>query len=151
MTERKRLPASARDALMGLYAMDVLLDQYKQDYMRIADRADYGRRDMGLIRSRLDALIKKILQTVPGEQLRSIRHQMEQSTIRVAVKSPKGRIGDDLWVCSREELVELVRFAVWGACPSCDKEDGSRCKLRQVIDALPVDVDKIVMGCETIL
>lgn len=145
--ERKRINAQQREAFVALYAGAQLLSEYEADFAAMARRVPNGYRDIKLIMSVLEKLLIKMLDTIPAEQLQTIRRQMEMSEIRVATKNYAARKNDD-WVLSRDDIGALVTAAA-SNCMLCDNKSGAGCGLSRLMDELPVEVvNTLYVGCK---
>ena len=80
------------------------------------------------------------MDTVPVKQLQRLERQMEISEIKVVVHDVAGQ-RQDYWLMDRDDLVYLVNAAVEGACLMCEDQNGYGCRLKKLLDELPVTCD----------
>ena len=138
--ERKRLPATAREAFMILYAVEAS-PRHVQSYMEsLTKRTKFGWRNFRLAQVMLAKCVEQIMDTIPPDQLLTIARQMEVSEFKIASKAVGARQKDDgLWVIPKDDLTKLVGFAVETTCAVCDGK--SKCELRNMLDDLPVTIE----------
>lgn len=137
MNERKRMVPMQREAFVFLYAFGCGFEHAKGELKRLAARVPYGWRDLRLIQAKLDKITEGVMDTIPYEQLGTIREQMERSDIRVITRSA-GMQPDAHWVISRQDLADLAGFAVETTCFVCDGNK-KQCRLRKILKDLPVE------------
>ena len=146
MPERKRMTAADREVLNTLFAMASLMEHYNERFKLLCDRAENGWRDFRLTETRINGIIEKILDTVPIEQLRTIKNHMKLATIHIGVKNA-GERPKDHWVLSYDETATLAENAVNVRCISCMDYNGP-CKLRDVLKNIPIEVvGRFVIPC----
>lgn len=144
MQDRKRIPAAGRETLNALFAMHSIMAGYQAQFERLCKRVPNGWRDFRLVQSRLENLLDKLLDTIPAEQLVTIKHHMEISTIHLGVKGVRPK---DHWVISYDDLADLADYAAKTECMACNGKNGP-CRLREIMQDLPIQgVDRIVVGC----
>ena len=80
------------------------------------------------------------MDTVPPEQLLTIRRQMEVTEFRTVSKPVGKRTNDDnVWPMTKADITTLVKYAVETNCVVCDGKQ--KCQLRDMLDDLPVDIE----------
>lgn len=136
MSERKRMPPQTREAFTFLYAFGCGFEHAKGEIERLVRRVPNGWRDARLVQAKLDKLTENLMDTIPLEQLGTIRHQMEISEIRVMTRDV-GKRTDANWVISRQDLADLAGFAIETTCILCDGNN-KQCRLRKIIKDLPL-------------
>lgn len=143
--KRTRLPAASREALNALAAMHSLLCAYENQFSALFDRAGDAE-GYAVIRSRLETDLDAILDTIPLEQLKTIKHAIDIATIHVGVRAA-GKRPDSMWVISYDDLADLAEYATKTQCMACDQMH-KPCRLREILKELPVEgVEKLVVGC----
>ena len=150
MDNRKRLPSVAREAFQILYSCSCVLDHMEKYFEPIVRRVPNGWRDFKLLQSTFGRLIGRILDTLPPDQLRTIVEQVRISEIRLITKRVDN-IATDQWVMDRGDLAYLANKAIETTCIACDGSCKNQCKLRRIIDDLPVDimgVGEMSMACK---
>lgn len=143
--KRTRLPAASREALNALAAMHSILDAYEGQFRQLFERAgDLDGYDA--IRGRIEDGLDKILDTIPIEQLRTIKHAIDIATIHVGVRAA-GKRPDSMWVISYDDLADLAEYATKTQCMACNQMH-KPCRLREILKDLPIEgVEKLVVGC----
>lgn len=143
--KRTRLPAASREALNALAAMHSILGAYEGQFRPLFERAgDLDGYDA--IRGRIEAGLDKILDTIPIEQLRTIKHAIDIATIHVGVRAA-GKRPDDMWVIPYQDLADLAEYATKTQCMACNQMH-KPCRLRDILRDLPIQgVEKLVVGC----
>lgn len=136
---RTRMNANAKDAFTILYAVGVALRHVEQHLEPLAKRIPNGWRDIRLAEALLDKCVDSLMDTIPIEQLNSIRGQMKVSTFKIVPKP----VGKDpvkgVWVMDRDDITALVKYAVDGTCMLCDGKQ--KCELRNLLDEVPVKIE----------
>ena len=143
--KRTRLPAASREALNSLAAMHSLLCAYEDQFIGIFGRAN-DEDGYWKIRCRLEKDLDAILDTIPIEQLKTIKHAIDIATIHVGVRAA-GKRPDDMWVIPYQDLADLAEYATKTNCMACDQMH-KPCRLRDILRDLPIQgVEKLVVGC----
>ena len=142
---RKRLPAASREALNALAAMHSLLCAYEDQFMGLFGRAN-DEDGYWKIKYRLEKDLDAILDTIPIEQLKTIKHAIDIATIHVGVRAA-GKRPDSMWVISYDDLADLAEYATKTQCMACNQMH-KPCRLRDILKELPIEgVEKLVVGC----
>lgn len=143
--KRTRLPAASREALNALAAMHSLLSAYENQFSALFERAG-DTEGYAAIKSRLETDLDAILDTIPLEQLKTIKHAVDIATIHVGVRAA-GKRPDSMWVISYDDLADLAEYATKTQCMACDQMH-KPCRLREILKDLPIQgVEKLVVGC----
>lgn len=143
--ERKKLPAAGRETLNALCAMHSIMETYEDQFKRLCQRIPNGWRDFRMVLKKLESMMEGLLDTIPREQLLTIRRHMELSTIHLGVK-PAGPRPKDYWVISYDDLADLAEYATKTTCFACEKN--GPCRLREIMEDLPIQgVQKLIVGC----
>lgn len=143
--KRTRLPAASREALNALAAIHTLLSAYEHQFSALFDRAGDAE-GYAVIRSRLETDLDAILDTIPIEQLKTIKHAIDIATIHVGVRAA-GKRPDSMWVISYDDLADLAEYATKTQCMACNQMH-KPCRLREILKDLPIEgVEKLVVGC----
>lgn len=142
---KKRVTASDREALVMLYSISSVLEHFEGQLKSICQRVPNGWLDARMIQSKLNNMIIAMLETIPVEQLKTIKHHMDLSTIHVGIRSA-GKRPDDYWIMTYTDLADLAEYATKAECMFC--EGKSSCRLREVLKELPIqEVSKLVVPC----
>lgn len=143
--KRTRLPAASREALNALAAMQSLLCAYENQFMALFERAG-DTEGYAAIKSHLEKDLDAILDTIPIEQLKTIKHAIDIATIHVGVRAA-GKRPDSMWVISYDDLADLAEYATKTQCMACNQMH-KPCRLREILKELPIEgVEKLVVGC----
>lgn len=144
MSDRKRLPAAGREALNALFATHSIMAGYAEQFKRLCERIPSGWRDFRMVQTKIESMLDKLLDTIPQEQLQTIKHHLEISTIHLGVKGVRPK---DYWLISYDDLADLAEHATKTECFACTKTDGP-CRLREILKDLPIQgVSSVVVGC----
>ena len=145
-TERKRMTAEERELFAALFALDNILDKFSGGYQRLCQRVPGGWRDYRIAQSRMASVITRLLDTVPVEQLLTVKRQLDLTEIRIGIKSAAGR-DKNYWVMSYDDLADLAEYATKTECFTCDGAKHN-CRLRQILKELPIQgVSKLIVNC----
>lgn len=150
MSNRKRMPSLTREAFQIFYSLSCVLGHMEKHFEPIVRRVPNGWRDFRLAQVVLDRLVGRILETIPPDQLRTIVEQVRISEIRYVTKRADN-IATDQWVMDRADLAFLANKAIETTCIACDGSCKNQCKLRRIVDDLPVDitgVGGVAMACK---
>lgn len=143
--KRTRLPAASREALNALSAMYSLLSAYENQFSALFERAG-DMEGYAAIKIRLETDLDAILDTIPLDQLKTIKHSIDIATIHVGVRAA-GKRPDSMWVISYDDLADLAEYATKTQCMACDQMH-KPCRLREILKDLPIQgVEKVVVGC----
>ena len=136
MSDRKRINAHERDAIMRLFVAEGLLNDATPDE-RLRG-IQYGLRDYRAAQSALSRTVERLLDTVPLEQLKQLQRNLKAAGYTIGVKRPGALTHDDknfgLWIPWRDisELLSAAREK----CLTCtlDKQQRRSCPLAKVLD-----------------
>lgn len=146
MSERVRMNATTREAFVILYAVSMALRHVEQHLEPLSKRVKYGWRNIRLAEALLDKLVEQLMDTIPEEQLRTIYHQMQVTTFKLASRSV-GKEDGGFWVVDKDTLTTLVKYAVDNTCILCDGKQ--KCELRSILDDMPVSIEnESMMACK---
>ena len=148
--EVKRLPSQAREAFQIFCACQGMLGSLESYFEPIMRRVPNGWRDFRLAKSRIDRLAVDIIGTLPPDQIRTVIAQLKSSELRLIVKK-FDEIPTDQWMMDRGDLAHLANKAIETTCIACDGSCKNQCKLRRIVDDLPVDLMQVgitFMACK---
>lgn len=146
--ERQRLSSQGREAVIWLYAIDEALKHYDAYITPTSRRLKNGYRDYRLIRATLDRLLTSLLDTIPIDQLMTIKRHLSSSEVRVRTVSAGSSFDGCNWVISQEDLLCLVSMAVENTCFVCDGHKNG-CQLRKILDNVPAAcMDNPAIACK---
>ena len=150
MDNRKRMPSLTREAFQIFYSCSCILEHMEKHFEPIVRRVPNGWRDFRLLQSTFDRLIGRILDTIPPDQLKTILEQVRISEIRYVTKRADN-VATDQWVMDRGDLAFLANKAIETTCIARDGSCKNQCRLRKIVDDLPVDVTGVggvAMACK---
>ena len=129
-----------------LYAVENILKVYEEKYHRLVDRIPNGWRNFRLAQSNIEKINTALIDTIPIEQLITLKKQLELTDIQIGIKSPAGR-SKNYWVMSYDDLADLADAATKNECFCCDGAKNN-CRLRQILKELPIQgVSKLIVNC----
>lgn len=150
MDNRKRLPSMAREAFQIFCACQGMLGGLESHFEPIVKRVPNGWRDFKLVKSKFDRLVVDIIDTLPPDQIKTILAQLRASELRLIVKKADS-MPTDQWMMDRGDLAHLANKAIETTCIACDGSCKNQCRLRKIVDDLPVDimgVGEMSMACK---
>ena len=104
--ERTRINAEGKELFASLYAVENILKVYEEKYHRLVDRIPNGWRNFRLAQSNIEKINTALIDTIPVEQLITLKKQLELTDIQIGIKSPAGR-SKNYWVMSYDDLADL--------------------------------------------
>ena len=144
--ERTRINAEGKELFASLYAVENILKVYEEKYHRLVDRIPNGWRNFRLAQSNIEKINTALIDTIPVEQLITLKKQLDLTDIQIGIKSPAGR-NKNYWVMSYDDLADLADAATKTECFTCDGAKHN-CRLRQILKDLPIQgVSNLVVGC----
>jgi len=143
--ETKRLSASERDAMLRLAAATAIIGTEPDKLAKRLEIADlpYIKRDIGMIRSKIQKILGELTKTIPENQLQSFKKMLHTATYSVGVQNPLKEFNNDkdyyIWL-SYATVYELVA-GCHNTCLMCDldKQGRKSCPLRKTLDTIPND------------
>ena len=149
--EEKKLRRNERELFIILFAMADLIKQYDEYYHSFLNaRTKTGYRDMKAAEAFFNKAISQIMDTIPTKDLEAVRRQLMQSTIEIKTKAA-GKPSDGVWYLQTQEIADLVNAALESRCILCDNKTGQGCKLKHIIEGLPLEITEdninIYMAC----
>lgn len=148
--ERQRMNSSAKATFISLFALFDMTDRLGEDFRKIIEpRTDGGWEKFKEVQRLLSEISYEVMDSIPLEQLRTIKYQCENSNVRIAWKGAVETPHDGMWVMELDDLLKLARISVGTNCLLCDKTLGHPCDLRRILDDLPITIDDdgFVMSC----
>ena len=144
--DKKRMNVADREMLHLLFAVKRVLTYYEDSLEKLCRRVP-GKIDFLEEASRnVELVIDDLLDTVPKEQLYTIKEEQDMQTIHVATRNA-GRRPKDHWLMTYEDLATLASYAADVRCFSCLDHNGP-CKLRSILKDIPVQiVNRLVVPC----
>lgn len=135
--QRKRLTSIERSQLLRYgAALDILMEPHADDRFAMAK---YGRRDLAMIRSKMQKLLADTLDTVPFDQLRQLTQHMKHARTKVGITAMTvtendRTYGSFLTNAACQALAEASREQ----CRVCmlDKHKARKCPLRGALDEM---------------
>lgn len=145
--QRQRINAREREVMLFLYAFENALKTVMPDAERMSKRVPNGLRDLRCIASLMGKLLENLLNTIPEKQLKSLSHQLKITEIAVRTSSA-GKENPQFHTMDTEDIATLVRYIIDSRCILCDGSKKNECKLRKVLQDLPViGIDSLILPC----
>lgn len=141
--DRKRLNGLEMEGWQCLAMMVIICDalERKTNMKKLLDsRTEHGWRDWRLATTTLDRVNEEVLKSVPEKQLRTIRANVQQNTIKFTPRFGASPLPPDMWSITREDLATLADKAVATECAVCFREDYYNCPLHKVLKSLPLEL-----------
>lgn len=148
-SEKPRLNSQAKQNLVSFLASAQILTEFPEEYACFLNRVDGGEAKYMELRNDLEALEKRVLATLPEDQLHAMAKQAKHTEVRVVSKGDTRHFDDD-WLVDKDTLAYLLNGAIQGKCLMCEDTSGYNCKLRKLLRELPVGRTKttsVTMAC----
>ena len=146
MDDRKRMNVADREMLHLLFAVKRVLTYYDDSLEKLCRRVPGKFCNLKEATGNVDTVIDALLETVPKEQLYTIKEEQDMQTIHVATRNA-GQRPKDHWLMTYEDLATLASYAADVRCFSCLDHNGP-CKLRSILKDIPVQiVNRLVVPC----
>lgn len=139
----KRLTASERESLVRLNIALEILHHEPEVLAARAAMVPGVRRDLAMLRAKIQATMGRIVTTVPDEQIRTYLNALHQASFTIGAKRPgKAREDREYGMWLPYEVLNTLLNGLHDHCMLCTLErDGrARCELRKGLDAIPNDV-----------
>ena len=151
MEQEKKLRRNERELFIILFAMADLIKQYDEYFKPfLRSRTKTGYRDIKAAEAFFNKAIAQIMDTVPVKDLEAVRRQLIQSSIEIKTKAA-GTPADGIWYLTTNDIADLVNAALENKCITCDNRTGKGCKLKHIIEGLPLEITEdninIYMAC----
>lgn len=144
---RQRINAQEREIIMRLYAFRDALNTMIPHAQNLARRVPNGYRDLRCALALTDKTVENLLNTIPVKQLKSLAHQLKITEISLRTTSA-GKENPSFHTMDTEDIATLVRYIIDSRCVLCDGSGKNECKLRKVLQDLPVvGIDSLIMPC----
>lgn len=143
MSEVKRLTAGERYQLMALGVANQILANACGEAEQRVRMVPGGWRDLRMIRTVLDRLLDRIMDTMPKEQVRAYAHSLHDASYTVGVRC---RAVDNETLRQQEHAIYLSLYALNALgdaarekCMMCglDQHGQAKCPLRKAFDEMP--------------
>lgn len=122
------------EEIFAFFAVLQEIGKAKTDMRTRLKAVTNGWRDIRMIETVLTNLIDRLLVTLPGEKLLSIKRVLPHMSYRIYFnRSVVSHDDDDATVISMDDLDELVKAAHGYRCVCCD-ENCNRCALGKALD-----------------
>lgn len=149
---RTRMTASEREAIMRLAMITSMTHEIEEGLSRRGPGIRGLKRDLAMLRGKSAAMLERVLDTVPTEQLKSLERQIHSSSYVIGVRRPvengrRDNVNYGIWI-SWEQLAVFVQ-AMDDHCLVCDKrgQEIQQCELKKALDLLGVDSVSHEHGC----
>lgn len=142
-TDKPRMTATERDALLGMNVALCILAKAPEQLAKRAKLIPNAARDLGLIKGRITHIMEGMAGTIPANQLQSYLNTLKGSSYIVGCKSPAAGTNDTknygTWL-SYDTIYELMG-GCHDRCMLCELDKGEQraCKLRKAFDTIPND------------
>ena len=141
--DKIRLSASDRESLMRLnVAFEILETEGDQLARRLRVIKD-GKRDYGLIKSRINKLMECMIETIPEDQIMTYVRSLKMTSYTIGIKKPgpMGRNEKDYGMWLSYEVINALLNGCHDHCMMCseDKAERRACKLRKALATIPND------------
>lgn len=139
-----RLNSKAQEALINLLTVNQLLSKTNdRENIPIVRRAHKGyiryRQAQGIV----DKLMDLVCATIPPEQAPGIIERLKKSEVVVRLKPiyRNAKVnGDDLYICSGDDIVALAEMACTSKCLMCEDPNPKKCELARILEELPIEL-----------
>lgn len=153
--EQKRMTATEREALMRLAIAEQILCREADDVQKRLGMIPGARRDMGLMKTLIEKLMRNIQETVPTEQLLSYQRSLADASYVIGVRcratdGNREKRNKEIGMWVSYEALNAILEGCHDHCMMCelDKVSQMKCKLKKALDSIPNDkVDKVESGC----
>lgn len=144
-TERKRVTASEREAIMRINLITALALEIEEGMQNRFKMVPGMKRDLRLIGALGTKMLRNVFATVPTESLISLKHNVQMCHVQIGARRP-GMVGksnyDDYgtWI-SFKDLASLIA-GCQDHCMMCglDRETERKCTLKKALDNTGSDV-----------
>lgn len=151
--DKMRLYASERD---GLQLLSVAYEILTQEMGVLAPRAMLvpgAKRDMAMIASKIRILLEGFYRTVPEDQLKTLRRNLQMLSYTIGVRSPGAQkeTGKEYGLWLPLEALHAIMLGLNDHCMLCDLDKAQRraCPLRKALDIIPNDsADRLDGDCQ---
>ena len=146
--EKKRLTASEREKFLWLTMAGEVLVQVRDGLAPRLALIPGGKRDAAMLESVITKLMEKLIDTVPLEQLFTLRRNLQMCNFQIGVRRPgehRNNRDNGIWMSYDQynELIEIVRTHCCELCEMDSKMESfaarKGCKVRKIIMALACD------------
>lgn len=148
--ERKRLHSNERVALMHLFAGMQAMLEAKDGIERRANSIPKCKGLLASAKGMLGKALDMIMDTMPEDQLRSIRRNLGDLRYWISIKPAAGKnfSEDGMWLSYN--ALDSICAATKDHCLMCSKsiEEQRKCELQKALDELPcAKADEEAHGC----
>lgn len=141
--EKIRLTASDRESLIRLNVAYEIMETEGGQLDRRLRVINGGKRDYGLIKSRINKLMEGIVDTIPDDQLKTYINSLKMASYTIGIKKPgtMGRNEKDYGMWLSYEVINSLLSGCHDHCMMCpsDKAERRACKLRKALATIPND------------
>lgn len=141
--EKIRLTASDREALIRVNVAYEILETEGEQIDRRLRAISGGKRDWGLLKSKINKLMEGIIDTIPDDQLKTYINSLKMASYTIGIKKPgtMGRNEKDYGMWLSYEVINALLSGCHDHCMMCpsDKAERRACKLRKALVTIPND------------
>jgi len=141
--EKIRLTASDREALIRLNIAYEILETEGEHLQRRFRAIQGGRRDLGMLKAKINRLMERVIDTIPDDQLKTYINSLKMASYTIGIKKP-GLMGRDeknygMWLSY--EVINALLAGCHDHCMMCpsDKAERRACKLQKALATIPND------------
>lgn len=150
-SEKKRLTSSERDAVLRLCAAMAIIQTEPDKLTHRLSGMKFLKRDIGLMRKTIQFIVGNAIQSVPDNQLRSIKNDIHNTTYTVAVNkitaTDTHNEKNAVMTLSYDTIYTLIS-GCHDKCLMCALDKGQRraCKLKKALDSIPNNIPDVEDG-----
>ena len=135
--DSKRLTSLERSQLLRYgAALDILMEPYADDRFAMVKG---GKRDLAMVRKKMQTLLAQALETVPLDQLRQLRQHMKHARVKVGITAMTVEENDRTYGSFlTNKAMQALAVASQDTCRMCmlDKHKAKKCPLRAALDEM---------------
>ncbi len=141
--DKIRMTASDREALIRLNIAYEILETEGEHLDRRFRAIEGGRRDLGMLKAKINKLMERVIDTIPDDQLKTYINSLKMASYTVGIKKP-GNMGRDeknygMWLSY--DVINALLCGCHDHCMMCPSDKSARmsCKLRKALTSIPND------------
>jgi len=141
--EKIRLTASERESLIRLNVAYEIMETDGPHLERRLSTIRGGKRDYGLIKSKINLLMEGFTDTIPDDQLKTYINSLKMASYTIGIKKPgaMARNEKDYGMWLSYDVINALLSGCHDHCMMCpgDKAERRACKLRKALTTIPND------------
>ena len=125
------------ESLKELFAMLTISQNVQALDQRLGQIA-YGKRDMAMVKKKIQSICENLMHTIPTDQLITLSRNMRNISYSIGIKPPQSKRDKDYGMWLTFDAVNGLIDAAREVCMLCDKggKDQHYCPLRRALDEL---------------